>query len=145
MSDINSVAQVIQQAVAPVFLLSGVSGLLAVMTNRLARIVDYSRTLLTLDREDNAGKYAAEIRHLSKRAKWTHRAVSLCTVCALLICVVVATLFIGSELDVTPGRLIATLFTAAMGTLIAGLLCFLKEIALATQYLESPRFRGEEN
>src|SRR5262245_12975711 len=42
---LESLARVIQIAIAPVFLLSGIGALLAVMTNRLARVIDRARTL----------------------------------------------------------------------------------------------------
>jgi len=44
-SQVVAVGHVIQLAVAPVFLLTGVGGLLAVLTNRLARIIDRARFL----------------------------------------------------------------------------------------------------
>lgn len=136
MVEISSVVHVIQQAVAPVFLLTGVAGLLAVLTNRLARIVDRFRTLKNIESDEQRSKYGAEMTSLSLRATWAHRAISLCTVCALLICVVVATLFIGAEFGVDSSAPIATLFITAMLSLIAGLLCFLREIALATGSIE---------
>jgi hypothetical protein len=40
-----AVAHAIQLAVAPVFLLSGIGAILAVMTNRLGRIIDRARVL----------------------------------------------------------------------------------------------------
>ena len=43
--EIIPVAHVIQLAVAPVFLLSGVGVMLTVLTNRLARVVDRARTV----------------------------------------------------------------------------------------------------
>jgi hypothetical protein len=51
--------------------------------------------------------------------------------------VVVATLFIGAELGIDLSSAIALLFIGAMLTLIAGLICFLREIALATAVVES--------
>jgi len=42
---VSSISQVIQLAVAPVFLLAGISGALMVMSNRLGRIVDRGRYL----------------------------------------------------------------------------------------------------
>ena len=50
---------------------------------------------------------------------------------------VVATLFVGAELGIDLSSAIALLFIAAMLTLIAGLICFLREIALATVLIES--------
>ncbi|MDQ5879568.1 MAG: hypothetical protein QG638_2304 [Pseudomonadota bacterium] len=140
-SSITTVGQAIQLSVAPVFLLAGVGALLAVLTNRLARIID---RVHFLERElpENAGE-ALRARHLkaarplSRRARLIHWAISLCTTCELLVCVVVATLFIGAELGVDLSSAIALLFISAMLTLIAGLICFLREIALATALIES--------
>jgi len=74
---------------------------------------------------------------LSRRAKLIHWSIILCTACDLLVCLVVAALFVGSELQVDLSSTIAGLFIAAMASLIAGLACFLREIALATSVIEN--------
>jgi hypothetical protein len=147
------VAHVIQQAVAPVFLLTGVGAILSVLTNRLSRIIDRFRTLDALG-VASRGPYTAgaagaedaehhtimqrrgEMKNLSRRRNWIHWAITSCTICALLICVVIATLFLASELGTDPSRLVGLLFVSAMLSLIGGLLCFLREIALATEQFE---------
>jgi len=134
-ADIATVAEVIQHAVAPVFLLTGVGAMLSVLTSRLARVVDRFRMLNDLS-EDMRAAHGIEMATLSRRARWIHWAISLCTVCALLICIVIAALFIGSEMGMDPSAAISGLFIAAMLALITGLLCFLHEIALATGSIE---------
>jgi hypothetical protein len=130
-ADVTTVAHVIQLAVAPVFLLTGVGAILAVITNRLARIVDRSRVLSnSSDQKQSAQK--EEMAMLARRARWVHWAVSLCTMSALFICIVIAALFVGSEIGMDPSRAVSLLFISAMLTLISGLLCFLREISLAT-------------
>jgi Protein of unknown function (DUF2721) len=130
-ADVTTVAHVIQLAVAPVFLLTGVGAILAVITNRLARIVDRSRVLSnSSDQKQSAQK--EEMVMLARRARWVHWAVSLCTMSALFICIVIAALFVGSEIGMDPSRAVSLLFISAMLTLISGLLCFLREISLAT-------------
>ncbi|SPJ15498.1 conserved hypothetical protein [Burkholderiales bacterium] len=117
------VAHVIQQAVAPVFLLTGVGAILSVLTNRLSRIIDRFRTLDALGVAPR-GPYTAgaagaedaehhtimqrrgEMKNLSRRRNWIHWAITSCTICALLICVVIATLFLASELGTDPSRLV---------------------------------------
>ncbi len=134
-SSITSVSHVIQLAIAPVFLLSAVGAILAVLINRLGRIVDRYRFLEKRGpkAEDGAGFVAGiEMVILSRRARLIHWAISLCTVGALFICLVVATLFISSMLHVEVSQTIALMFVVAMLALIAGLLLFLREIALAT-------------
>jgi hypothetical protein len=130
-ANVTTVAHVIQLAVAPVFLLTGIGAILAVITNRLARIVDRSRMLSSSsDQKQSAQK--EEMAMLARRARWVHWAVSLCTMSALFICIVIAALFTGSEIGMDPSRAVSLLFISAMLTLISGLLCFLREISLAT-------------
>jgi len=66
-----------------------------------------------------------------------HWAIGLCTTCALLVCMVIATLFVGSMSGVEVPSLIAVLFITAMLLLVAGLLCFLREITLATSSIQT--------
>lgn len=129
--DAASVAHAIQLAVAPVFLMSGIGAILGVLANRLARVVDRLR-LLEGSAEAARTDHAPEISALRRRARWIHAAVTLCTLSALLICLVIAALFIGSEIGRDPARLVALLFVSAMLALISGLLCFLREITIAT-------------
>jgi len=130
-ADVTSVAHVIQLAVAPVFLLTGVGAILGVITNRLARIVDRSR-VLSNSSDHNQSEQNEEMAMLARRARWVHWAVSLCTMSALFICIVIAALFVGSEIGMDPSRAVSVLFISAMLTLISGLLCFIREIFLAT-------------
>lgn len=141
---VTSVAQVIQLSVAPVFLLSGVGTLLIVLTNRLARIVDRTRALEAQQplsspppAEDAPG--SRELDKLHRRGYIIDWAVSLATVAALLICCVVGILFVGAFLDVHVARSVALCFVAAMAALIGALLCFLREILLATSGLRPRR------
>ena len=134
LTDITNVAHVIQLAVAPVFLLTGIGAILSVLINRLGRVVDRFRALerlpetLTDAARDSAD---AEMERLTRRARMVHWAIGFCTSSALLVCIVIATLFVGAVTGVEMPALIATLFIAAMLALVAGLLCFLREIALA--------------
>jgi hypothetical protein len=135
LSGITSVAHVIQLAVAPVFLLTGVGAILSVLVNRLGRVVDRFRALesiLSEAHEDTRTSAQTEMAILSRRARMIHWAIGFCTGSALLVCIVIATLFVGSITGVEMPGVIATLFIAAMLSLVAGLLCFMREIALAT-------------
>lgn len=132
--DISSVAHVIQLAVAPVFLLTGIGAILGVLSTRLARVIDRYRVLSIMEEMERIA-HQHEMRNLLRRSRWIHWAITLCTVCALLVCVVIAALFIGAEMGRDTSWLIAALFTAAMLALVAGLVCFLREIALATGVL----------
>ena len=89
------IVHLVQSAVAPVFLLSGVAATLAVLTNRLARAVDRARAL-----EERLEKHIGNAKHLheelvvlARRARYINAAISLCAVSALLVTLVVVTLF----------------------------------------------------
>ena len=134
-SGITDVAHSIQLAVAPVFLLTGVGTMLGVLTNRLARIIDRARTLERALPELPAAAVTeahAELTVLSRRARLIHRAITLSTSCALLICLVIVSLFAGVALGQDLSRLIVLLFTAALAAFVGGLLSFLLEIRAAT-------------
>jgi hypothetical protein len=134
-NEIISIAQAIQHSVAPVFLITGVGAILSVLSNRLGRVIDRFRALEKLD-EKLRITHQAEITTLLKRSHWIHWSISLCTFSALFICIVIAALFIGSELNKDPSSFISMFFIAAMLALTAGLLCFLREIALATDAIK---------
>ena len=130
---ITTVAHVIQLAVAPVFLLTGVGTILNVMTNRLSRIVDRFRVLESSSpNADEQQSRQAEMQVLAHRERVIYWAISLCTLSALLICVVIVTLFVGSVMGVQLSTAIALFFIVAMLALIGGFLSLLREIYIAT-------------
>ena len=124
-TEIIVAAHAIQQAVAPVFLITGVGAFLSVLSSRLGRVIDRFRSI----EEDADGD---EKKILVQRARWIHWSISLCTISALFVCIVIAALFIGSELNRDPSGTVSLFFVAAMLTLTFALLCFLREISLAT-------------
>lgn len=137
-ADVSPVAYVIQLAVAPVFLLSGIGAMLAVMTSRLGRVIDRARAL-----EDRLGGASLDIQRsidvelaaLSRRASLIGRAITLCTITALLVCTVIAVLFSSAFLHFDASIAVALLFIAAMLAFFLGLLWFLREIFVATATL----------
>ncbi len=141
-SSITALSHIIQVSVAPVFLLTGIGSILSVLANRLGRIVDRARFLearptTSMHLTDNAVEI--ELMRLNERKHWVNRAITLCTLCALLICTVIATLFVGAFVSANIGTTVAILFILAMVTLIAGLLCFLREIYVAVNKERTPR------
>ena len=102
----------IQLAITPVFLLTGIAGLLMVMANRLARIVDRARALeleWTALSEQALGDANGEIPILERRRNLASWSINCCTGAALLLCVVIATLFfeefVGTDLKWLAGAL----------------------------------------
>ena len=140
----SAIAHQIELAVAPVFLLAGIGALLNVMAQRLARVVERARTLERdfsgLD-EEFRRLAAAELTILDRRMTLVNLAITACTAAALLVCVLVALLFVADMADFRLARPIAWMFVAAMALLIAGLSLFLWEIKLAMGALRIRRER----
>ncbi len=136
---IAAIAHVIQLSVAPVFLLSGVSAMLGVLSTRLGRIIDRARMLeaRALNETDPTiqGRQHAQIDVLARRARLVSYAISLCTICALLICTVVISLFIGAFFARDVSNVIGVAFIAALTALGGGLVIFLREVFVATRNL----------
>ena len=139
---VDTIAQSIQLAVAPVFLLTGIGSLLNVFATRLGRITDRARKLenditgYTSERRTTA---IAELAILDRRMAATHWSIALCSCSALLVCLVVAVLFVSEVATLRGSYLLPAVFIAAMALLIAGLLLFLYEVQIA---LRSVRVRA---
>ena len=136
--ELADIAHVIQLSIAPVFLLTGVASFLGVLTNRLARIIDRARALEAMLHNANERERAeaeSELGALSLRARLINRSISLATLCALLICAVIALLFLGTFLGFDVRILVGSTFIATMFVLIGGLLNFLREVSVATRHL----------
>jgi hypothetical protein len=137
----GEIGHIIQLAIAPVFLLTGVGTNMLVLTNRLARIIDRSRTLedrlASPEPSSPAQDLAAaqELEVLFRRARFINRAIFLSTSCALLISVVVAALFVTDALDLKLANLVAGMFVLAMLSLTASFIYLLREILMATAFM----------
>jgi hypothetical protein len=139
---VDSVAQSIQLAVAPVFLLTAVGSLLNVLVTRLARITDRARKIesdIGGYRSDRRTTAISELAILDRRMAASHWAIALCTCSALLVCIVVAILFVGEVATLRGTYAVPALFVGAMALLISGLVLFLYEIQIA---LRSVRVRA---
>ena len=135
-SGIEEIGRVIQLSVAPVFLITGIAGLLSVLSGRLGRTIDRSRVLRSLPiDEDSRPQIHEELTVLSSRAKLIYRAITLGTTSALLICFVIVSLFLSAFVSFPISSVVAVLFVAAVIALIAALVFFLREVFLATRIL----------
>ena len=133
---IESVAQNIQLAVTPVFLLTAIGTMLAVLTARLARVVDRARVLedelqSPNPNPDRRAIALTDLAVLDRRMAAVNTAIALCTSAALLVCIVIAILFIGELTELGWTEAIIALFLAAITLLALGLIFFLFEIRIA--------------
>jgi hypothetical protein len=127
----ENVAKLIQLALGPVFLLSGVGITLSMLTQRLARIVDRARTLED-QRERATDK---DLRAIFRRTKYINSAIALSTISALLTTLVVTLLFASEFTRLAIGGTVAVLFSAAMICLSLAFLMFLIEVRIAVNTL----------
>lgn len=137
MNETTGIAHLIQAAIAPVFLLTGVASMLGVLTNRLARIVDRARVFEAqlASQPESLPRLVGSLKVLARRAGYINVAISLCTIAALLVALVVVSLFADAFLGVTLTKEIALLFVGAMLCLSAAFIVFFVEVRLATTSL----------
>lgn len=132
---------VLQTAIGPVILISGIGLLLLSMTNRLGRAIDRARLIGSeLSQSDGASRAAleAQLRILWRRARLIRAAIALSAASALAAALLVILIFFTAILDLPIAWLIAGLFTACMLFLIASLALFIHDInqSLAALKLE---------
>ena len=136
-ASIETIAGVISLAVAPVFLLAGIAGLLGVMSTRLGRITDRARVVerripdaACPEQERVLNDEAASLWERTRIINW---AIRLCTLGALAVCLVIVALFVGELAAIKIAVAVAVLFVAAMLFIISGLVLFLREVGIATR------------
>jgi hypothetical protein len=132
---LSDIGHVIQLAIAPVFLLTGVATKLTVLTNRLARIIDRTRVLEDRLRDGPDAEYSAELEILYVRSHLVNTAIGSSTACGLLICLVIAMLFLGDTTNIALDQYIAGLFVFAMLGLISSFVYFLREVLIASRFM----------
>lgn len=143
-SSVDTVAEIIQLAIAPVFLLAGIAGILNVLASRLARVIDRARTLekdVPTAQGDVREAELHELVILDRRMTMCHWAIGLCTAAALLVCLVVMVLFVADLVKLNFAVPVSLLFIGAMLSVTLGLLLFLGEVTIATRSVRvSERF-----
>jgi hypothetical protein len=133
--EVASIAHSIQLSVAPVFLLSGIGVLLGVLTNRLVRVVDRARAFeekFATAPGDEADVLRRRLKVLAKRARLINGSITLATISALLVAIVVALLFASAFVRFSLALPVAVLFVGSMFALVGALLAFLVEVRIAT-------------
>jgi hypothetical protein len=131
-SDTLIVSAAIRDAVAPVFLLTGIGSFLGVLVNRLGRSIDRARHLNSLS-ADQRKKFSDELDIIVKRIPWMRWSVGLFIFAGLCISLSIALIFIAVAIKINLSDFVLSTFITAMFALIFGILFFLREIILATQ------------
>lgn len=137
--DTDAITHGIQLAVAPVFLLTAVSGMIGAVAGRLARIIDRARGLeeRAMGSQDTEflQRADAELTTLRLRGRLANSCIALLTLCAVFIGVTIIVLFVGETTTFQSGRLAVTGFLSGVVSFLLALLCFLAETFIATRVL----------
>lgn len=135
------VAQTIQLALAPVFVLVAIGNIMNILSTRLGRIVDRSRHLQQLHAVTEGPEHDAivrEIRLVDRRIHLIGRAILLLVLSGLTIGLCVALLFIEELFKVSLQQVAAATFMVAISLLMWALTMFLRETRQATAALRIP-------
>jgi hypothetical protein len=144
--DPDTVSHGIQLAVAPVFLLTAVSGMIGAVAARLARIIDRARLL-----EDRIKKNPEsaeteeayrELGELRTRGLLANGSIGLLTLCAFMIGVTIVVLFLGETIDFPGLRISIASFLGGVVCFMMALACFLAETLIATRLLNFAKKRS---
>ena len=130
--DIRDISEAIHDAVAPVFLLTGIGSILGVLVNRLGRSIDRARAINAMP-DANFSDHLTELEIILRRTCWMRWSVGLFIFAGLLVALSISSVFVGVELGANLSHIVLISFITAMISLTVGLLCFLREIILAAQ------------
>jgi Protein of unknown function (DUF2721) len=132
---VDSVAHVIQVALTPVFLLSGIGTLLNVFNTRLSRVSDHREHVVELLRGDADKTQKARLRthlvRLRQRTLVLDASVVLGAVGGASTCGAAFVLFLGSMRDSAIASWLFLLFGLALGCTACALIAFLADGILA--------------
>jgi MFS family permease len=141
-TDLATVTHGIQLAVAPVFLLTAVAGMIGSVAGRLARIIDRARVLegrIDANPTEPMSAAFAELAQLRIRGRLVNACIALLTFCAILIGLTIVALFLGETTEMQIFRIAAGLFLSGVSCFLMALLCFLAETVIATRVLKFRR------
>ena len=135
------IAQTIQLALAPVFVLVAIGNIMNILSQRLGRVVDRSRVLQQLHGTTSGDAHDAvvrEIRTVDRRIAMISRAILLLVLSGLTIGLCVALLFLEELFNVDLQQAAAAAFMLAIALLMAALTLFMRETRHATAVLRNP-------
>jgi hypothetical protein len=131
-TSLTQLVPILQLAIGPVILISGVALLLLTMTNRFGRLVDRLRLLHGGHRAEARGAAPAEqIAILERRAGILRHAIILGSTTVLLVALLILVLFVTALLQIEAGWLIVTLFCLSLLSLIGSVVAFIHDMNLA--------------
>jgi ABC-type multidrug transport system fused ATPase/permease subunit len=139
LTSLEKIIPMLQVAIGPVILISGVGLLLLTMTNRLGRTIDRARLLkaeLSKRTDAEREQTLAQVAILYRRAQVIRLSITLAALSALLASALIITLFVTALLQWEAGLVASLIFIACMTSLFASLLAFIRDINLSLHALK---------
>jgi len=130
-TSVSQLIPILQTAIGPAILISGIGLLLLTMTNRLGHVVDRARNLSTalLNTNDaDRAKIVEQIQILWRRTHLIRLAIILASVSALLSSILIIVLFVSTLWKIEIAWLIALLFIISMGCLMGSIIVFIYDV-----------------
>jgi Cu/Ag efflux pump CusA len=137
--ELEQIIPILQLAIGPVIVISGVGLILLSMTNRFGRVIDRSRNLAVVMRtaiEEEKEGLKCQIEILMRRAYILRRAIALASISLVLAAVLVISLFLVVLMDIEAAKILILLFVLCMGCLIASLFYFIADINVSLSALK---------
>lgn len=129
---------ILQTAIGPVILISGVGLLLLTMTNQFGRIINRTREFsseLRAGTAQEAGRLRAQLDILLTRAGVMRASIALAAISALLAACLIIALFAGAMTNNASAAPAVVLFVACLASLILSLLLFIYDVNLSLRAL----------
>lgn len=144
----NDVLPIIQLAITPVILMSGIGAVLLSMTQRMGRIVDRTRILSGQLRQE---KDAAEREHVGqqltimfRRAHVMRFAMTMATLSVFMSGLLVVVIFASAFTRLELSAVILGLFVVSVSLLLLGLAMFIRDIFISLKALNAEVARARE-
>ena len=138
-TQLSQLVPVLQTAIGPVILISGVGLLLLSLTNRFGRAVDRARQLLREMRgasDEDRKRLAGQVENLYERARLIQRAIIFGAISVLFAAVLIITLFFTALMKWESAVLVSLLFICCLASLIISLIAFIQDIRLSLKALK---------
>ncbi len=138
-SEVNEITKILQTAISPVVLISGIGLLVMSMTNRFARTTDRARVLskeIEKSEGSNTNNLKQQIKILYLRSKILMFSISFAIMSIFFVALLVITLFVSYHLSLTINNLITLCFVLSLIALIISVVLFIKEISLSLRALK---------
>jgi type IV secretory pathway VirB6-like protein len=144
---LGSVVHIIQVALTPVFLLSGVATLLNVFSTRLARVadqVDAAAKLVDGADATTAAVLSLHLKHLHRRSLALDAAVALGAVAGALTCTTVLALFVGESSGLATATILFVTFGLALVCTLAAIGAYAAEMLMASKRIRAEVAAGRQ-